>query len=118
DVLADVGRKHRAVLGVPRETLRVADTVGVDLRQCPLSRYKGIRGGNPVPATASRRAERVDAENLAERGTKILGESLRIAAATAVSDAHVQQPEVWASGTHRGVERDHTAVVIGVRLTQ
>ena len=62
DVLTDVREKHVAVHGVPRETLRVAHTVGVDFAQrgcVPISGER-VAGRDPVLAIGAVRAERVD----------------------------------------------------------
>ena len=81
-------------------------------------RHERIRGGDAVLAAAAVLAERVDAEDLAERRAEILRELHRVAAAAAVGDAHVQEPEVGGARTRRRIERDRAAVVIGERLTQ
>ena len=98
--------------------LRVADAVGEDLRQGAGRRHERIRGGDAVLAAAAVLAERVDAEDLAERGAEVLREPHRVAAAAAVADAHVEEPEVGRARTRRRIERDRAAVVIGERLAQ
>ena len=115
--LADVGHVHRAGLRVPRESLRIARAVRVDLaeRVRIVVVHERVVLRNAVLAVRAVVAERIDAENLAERAGEILRDVLRIAAAAAIGIPEIQQTVVGASAPRGRIEAELSAVVIHVR---
>src|SRR5690606_11876852 len=103
-------------IAVPAEALRVAHTQGVDLAQRAVVTDERIVGRDTVLAVRAARAERVDAQDLAERGTPLLREVQRITAAAAVRRTDVEQTEVRITGPRVRPEGDVAAVVVAKRL--
>ena len=89
--------------GIPGEALGVAHAVGVDLaeRVGVAVVDERVAGGNAVLAVGAVRAERIDAQDLAERRIEVLRQVERVAAAAAVGEAHVEQAEIGAAGATR-----------------
>ena len=118
DVLSDVGDEQVAVADVPREALRIADPVGVDLpeRIGVAVAGEGIVGRDAVLSVGAVGTERVDAQDLAEDRRQVLGHVERIAAAPAVGGADVEQAEVRIAGGGERIEAELPAVVVAERL--
>ena len=117
DTLADVGHVHRPRLRVPREALRIARAVRVDLaeRVRIVVVHERVVLRNAVLAVRAVLAQRIDAENLAERRSQILRHVHRIAAGAAIGVAGIQQTVVGAAAPRGRVEAELAAVVIHER---
>ena len=100
------------------EALRVAHAVGVDLAEGAVGpgAGEGIVGGDAVLPVGAVRAERIDAQNLAQDRAEILREVQRIPAAAAVRRPDVEEPEVGIAGRREGIEAELPAVVVAERL--
>src|SRR4029077_11812384 len=72
DVLANLRLEHVAVLRIPREPLRIAMAVRVDLAERIGILRERIRRGNAVLAVRAVAAERIDAKDLAEDRLEVL----------------------------------------------
>ena len=121
DVLPDVGEEHVAVRRIPGETLRVAHAVGVDLAKrvrCPFRRRtdstRECRTCRSRCSCSSGSMRKI----LPKPDDEILREVERIAAASAVGDADVEQTVVRAARASERIERRQAAVVIGERLLE
>ena len=77
DVLADLRLEHVAVLRIPREPLRVAVAVGVDLAERVGVLDERVRRGNAVLAVRAVLAQRIDAQDLAEDRLEVLRRGCR-----------------------------------------
>src|SRR5690606_8002397 len=112
----DVREPQRASFAVERESPRIAQAPGEDLRAVEARRV--VRGterisgervaGRPVGNRIRARAVDVDAQQRAEQIRRVLRTSARIAGAAAVTE-----PEIEIAV---GAERDMTAVVVRERL--
>jgi hypothetical protein len=119
-VLADVGDVHGAVGRVPAEALRVADAEREDLTSCTgrSARRERIGGGDAVLFVGRVRAERIDAQDLAENGRGVLRHVHGVAAAAAIRVSDVEQSDVVIAGCCERIEGDVAAVVVAERLLQ
>jgi hypothetical protein len=104
-VLSDVGDPEVAGVAVERETPRVPETVGPDLRTGARGVDERIAGRDPDAAGV---ALDVETQDLAEEGVGVLAVALRVAARPAIAEAEIE--------IGVGAEDELAAVVIRERL--